>query len=414
MDLIRGKLAVLTGGGSGIGRELVVQLAAAGCSVATCDVSEPALAETAARALAGAPAGTRVSTHACDVSDEASVGRFRDEVLERHATDRVDLLFNNAGIAGVGSFVVDDRAEWERVFDVCWGGVYRCTRAFLPLLCASERAWLVNTSSVNGFWATNGPGIPSTAYSAAKFAVKGFSEALIEDLRLHAPHVHVAVVMPGFVSTPIALNSARVIGGGRLDAVRAMLVKLGLPVANAGDDELPRIVAALDELDEDLAPTSAPAAARAILDGLRAGHWRILVGDDAHRIDAAVRADPDAAYDPGFTGLERGWFRPMLLLRALFDPRADRGLAASYELRDGEDRIAVRIAGGQLAIARRLAAAPDATLDVAPHALVALLAGERTLDEAVRRGELTLAGDRAAVERLLAVVAPPRRDGGAS
>src|SRR5262249_57919553 len=99
------------------------------------------------------------------------------------------LLFNNAGIGGGGGFVKDDRAEWERTFDICWFGVYYCARAFLPLLTASDDAYIVNTSSVNGFWACLGPDVAHTAYSSAKFAVKGFSEALLVDLRLNAPHV---------------------------------------------------------------------------------------------------------------------------------------------------------------------------------------------------------------------------------
>jgi hypothetical protein len=78
--------------------------------------------------------------------------------------------------------------EWERTFNICWGGVYNCTRAFLPLLQHAEEGHIVNTSSINGFWASVGPRIPHTAYSAAKFAVKGFTEALITDLRINAPH----------------------------------------------------------------------------------------------------------------------------------------------------------------------------------------------------------------------------------
>ena len=102
-------------------------------------------------------------------------------------------------IGGGSSFVSGDREEWERTFAIDWYGVYYCARAFLPLLIASADGVLVNTSSVNGFWASLGPGAPQTAYSTAKFAVRGFSEALIEDLRTHAPHVRVAVVMPGHV-----------------------------------------------------------------------------------------------------------------------------------------------------------------------------------------------------------------------
>ena len=109
---------------------------------------------------------------------------FRDEVVAQHATDHINLLFNNAGIGGGASFVNGDRAEWDRTFGVGWGGVYNCSRAFVPLLVASDEGYLVNTSSVNGFWACLGPGIPHTAYSTAKFAVKGFTEALVTDFRV--------------------------------------------------------------------------------------------------------------------------------------------------------------------------------------------------------------------------------------
>ena len=138
--------------------------------------------------------------------------RFRDELLEAHGSDHVDLVFSNAGIGGGGSFVTGSRQEWERTFAVDWWGVYYCARAFLPLLIASGEGVLVNTSSVNGFWASLGPGVPNTAYSTAKFAVRGFSEALIEDLRVNAPHVRVAVVMPGHVGTDILVNTRRAHG----------------------------------------------------------------------------------------------------------------------------------------------------------------------------------------------------------
>src|SRR5215831_13467847 len=211
MDSFSGKLAVVTGGGSGMGRELVRQLAAQGCSVGVCDVNADTVAETATLARAGAP-GVVVTSHACDVSEEAQVLRFRDEVLAGHARDHVDLVFSNAGTGGGASFVNDAREDWEHTFAVDWWGVYYCARVFLPLLIASGDGVLVNTSSVNGFWATLGPGIPNTAYSTAKFAVKGFTEALIEDLRTNAPQVRVAVVMPGHVGTDIVANSMRARG----------------------------------------------------------------------------------------------------------------------------------------------------------------------------------------------------------
>ena len=102
-----GKLAVVTGGGSGMGRELVRQLAAQGCSVAACDLNPDAVAVTAATAWAAAPRGVRVTSHVCDVSDEAQVLRFRDELLEQHASDHLDLVFANAGVVGGASFVKD-------------------------------------------------------------------------------------------------------------------------------------------------------------------------------------------------------------------------------------------------------------------------------------------------------------------
>ncbi len=314
MNSFEGRLAVVTGGGTGMGRELVLQLAAEGCHVAVCDVNPETMAETARRAKKGAPAGTRITSHVCDVSDEPQVLRFRDEVIAQHECDHVNLVFNNAGIGGGGSFITGARDEWDRTFGVCWSGVYYCSRAFVPLLVASDDGYLVNTSSVNGFWASLGPGIPHTAYSSAKFAVKGFSEALLEDFRINAPHVKVAVVMPGHIGTDIVINSRRVHGAAEpddmtdaeLDTVRAEMARRGMPAETLSDDDVRGIVRMMGEMFRDTAPVSAAAAATIILDGVRAGAWRILVGDDAHALDTAVRADPEAVYGPG--GLALGVF----------------------------------------------------------------------------------------------------------
>lgn len=308
MDTFEGRLAVVTGGGTGMGRELVVQLAAAGASVAACDVNLDTLGETAELARKGAPDSVRISTHRADVSDEAAVVAFRDEVLDEHATDHVHLLFNNAGIGGGGSFLEADREEWDRTFGVCWGGVYHCTRAFLPLLVAADRGHLVNTSSVNGFWASLGPGVPHTAYSSAKFAVKGFSEALLEDLRLNAPHVEVSVVMPGHIGTDIMLNSMAVHSAGVDDAeraagIRATMAARGVPTEGMDDATVIGLVTSFGEGFRDLAPTTAAQATTTILDAVLAGEWRILVGDDAHRLDERVRADPLSVYGPDGVGL---------------------------------------------------------------------------------------------------------------
>jgi NAD(P)-dependent dehydrogenase (short-subunit alcohol dehydrogenase family) len=318
MESFTDKLAVVTGGGSGMGRELVRQLAAQGCSVAACDLNADAVAVIAATAWAAAPPGVRVTGHACDVSDEAQVLRFRDELLEQHASDHVDLVFANAGVGGGESFISGSREVWERTFAVDWWGVYYCARAFVPLLMASGDGVLVNTSSVNGFWAALGPRIPNSAYSTAKFAVRGFTESLIEDLRANAPQVRVAVVMPGHVGTDIIANSLRARGlpapeqlsDAQVEEViprvtQAALIGAGLLAEDASSDDLRKMLVQANADFRDKAPVSAAEAATIILDGVRSGAWRILVGEDAKMIDAAVRAKPEAAYDYAelFSGL---------------------------------------------------------------------------------------------------------------
>jgi len=310
MDSFAGRLAVITGGGSGMGRELVSQLAAAGCSVAACDLNPDTVAETAVSAQAEAGPGVLVTGHACDVADEAQLLRFRDELLEAHARDHVNLVFANAGVGGGSSFVNGDRAEWERTFAIDWQGVYYTARVFIPLLVAGGDGILVNTSSVNGFWASLGPGTPNNAYSTAKFAVRGFSEALVEDLRVHAPGVRVAVVMPGHVGTDIVANSFRARGLPEIEqmseaqleeviprSARAAMIRAGLLAEDASADDLRQMLVRANADFRDKAPVSAAEAATIILDGVRSGAWRILVGEDAKIIDAAVRAKPEAAYD---------------------------------------------------------------------------------------------------------------------
>ncbi|MFC0588379.1 SDR family NAD(P)-dependent oxidoreductase [Novosphingobium aquiterrae] len=291
-----GKIAVITGGGTGMGRELARALTAEGCSVFMCDVSEANMAETARLCRDGAPQGTKIGTFRADVAIEQEMNAWAEAVRREFDTDKIHLLFNNAGIGGGGSFVAGDRAAWERTFGICFYGVINGVRAFLPLLKNADEGHIVNTSSVNGFWATLGPGRPHTAYSAAKFAVKGFTEALIVDLAMHAPHIHCSVVMPGHIGTEIAGNSMLIQGGVSDELVFAIEAQ--------GIDPKALSEAQMIELANagfrDTAPTSAAEAAAIILAGVRAGRWRILVGKDAEFLDQCVRDDPENAYTPGF------------------------------------------------------------------------------------------------------------------
>jgi len=307
MQDFRGKLAVVTGAGTGIGRELALQLARAGARLALCDVFEDTLAHTQKDCEACALDGAKVSAHRCDVSSEAQVLAFRDAVLSEHATDHVELLFNNAGVGGGGSFIKDSREQWERTFNVCWFGVYFCSRAFLPLLIASSEACIVNVSSINGIFAID-PNGPHTAYSTAKFAVKGFSEALLSDLRFNAPHVSLLLVMPGQIGTSIATNTLRTHGipepkhltAEQMPALKQWLTARGVPYQGLSDDEVRALAQARVDSFRETAPLSPAQAAEQILGAVQKGQWRLLVGEDAKLIEKVARENPDGLYELPF------------------------------------------------------------------------------------------------------------------
>lgn len=274
-----GTVAVITGGGDGIGRAIALRLASDGCDVALCDVMGDKAEQTAAMSRdAGHPGEVLVGT--VDVSDEAQVVAFRDRVAEWRP--HVNLLCNIAGVGRGGSFVAAPRDEWERTFGVSWFGVYFNCRAYLPLLMAAPFGHVVNMSSVKSFWASRGPSTPHSAYSTAKAAIRGFTESLITDFRVNAPHLRASVVMPGHVATSITANSIKVHTGH-----------------DAPADILEQAAAFSKK-----APLSADDAARIILDGVRNEEWRILVGDDAKWLDERVRSNPWDIYEPEFTGLE--------------------------------------------------------------------------------------------------------------
>ncbi|MCP4751916.1 MAG: SDR family oxidoreductase [Proteobacteria bacterium] len=305
MKDFKSKIAVVTGAGTGMGRALACQLASEGCHVAICDFIVENMNETKRLCEEVAPPGTRITAHECDVSDEVQVAAFRDAVKQQQDTDCINLLFNNAGVNGGSSFIVSDRREWDRTFAIDWSGVYYNARAFMPMLLASTEGCIVNTSSVEGFWACLGPQTPMSAYGTAKFAVKGFTEALQIDLRLNAPHVKAFLVMPGHIGTSIVINAATVLGNPGLDdmtseeleSIRTMMKRHGMDTAVMTDDEIRAVMKMVGEGFRDNAPVSSKQAAAVILDGIRRDQWRILVGEDAHNLDQFVRANPEDAYE---------------------------------------------------------------------------------------------------------------------
>ncbi|MGH1493802.1 MAG: SDR family NAD(P)-dependent oxidoreductase [Acidimicrobiales bacterium] len=296
-----GRVAVVTGGGTGMGRELVRQLASDGCDVAMCDVTAETMEETKALVASDGSAGERageILTGVADVSDEAQVVAFAEAVAQWRP--QVHLLFNNAGIGGGGTIVNGDRQQWEKVFNVCWYGVYYNTLAFLPQMLRAPVGHVINTSSVNGFFASIGPGFPHSAYSAAKFAVKGFTEALITDFELNAPHLRASVVMPGHIGTSIATNSDKLLGFDDIERLRRRYADAGKDASGMSDQEIFDRMERRGQAFIESAPMTAAQAASTILDAVRTDTWRVLVGHDAEIIDRMVRNDPEGAYSRDF------------------------------------------------------------------------------------------------------------------
>jgi NAD(P)-dependent dehydrogenase (short-subunit alcohol dehydrogenase family) len=192
---LRGRTAIITGAASGIGRAVAQSLAQRGCHLALADVNEAGLEETAR----GCATGTRITCYRFDVSERQAIAAFPDVVRSAHG--RIDLLVNNAGVALGGRFEQVAEADFDWLIAINFFGVVRMTRAFLPLLKASDDARIVNMSSIFGIIAPPG----QTAYCASKFAVRGFSESLRHELK--DTNVGVTVVHPGGVATSIARNA---------------------------------------------------------------------------------------------------------------------------------------------------------------------------------------------------------------
>ena len=247
------KVAVVTGAASGIGRSLSIQLAERGAHIAICDVDEAGLAETARRCLLH---GGRVHTATVNVAEREAVHTFAEAVVAEFGT--VNYVFNNAGVAFTGTIEHSAYKDIERVIDIDFWGVVNGTKAFLPHLIASGNGHVVNVSSVLGLFAMPTQG----AYNAAKFAVRGFTEALAQEMTIAQHPVAVTCVHPGGIKTDIMKNSSAVDGGNT--------------------DEINKIF-------ELMAMTTADGAAQKILDGVQARKPKVLVGPDAHLVDILVR-----------------------------------------------------------------------------------------------------------------------------
>lgn len=263
MKDLTGRVAAVTGAGSGIGRSLATELARRGAEVALCDIDEAGLSGVAAETER---LGPRVTTHAVDVADRSAVYEWAGKVAADHG--RVNLLFNNAGVALGASVESMSYEDFEWLMDINFWGVVHGTKAFLPHLKASGDGHIVNVSSVFGLM-----GIPSqAAYNAAKFAVRGFTEALRIELDMDkASNVSCTTIHPGGIKTNIARN-------GRFDpeSVRAM-----------GQDP-GRIV----DASEKAFLTGADKAARVILRAVENDRRRAFIGPDAHLFRALSMLPP--------------------------------------------------------------------------------------------------------------------------
>ena len=254
MQGFAGKVAVITGAGSGIGQALAVELARSGAKVAISDVDTGGLAITEERLKAiGAP----VKVDRLDVTEREAFELYADAVKAHFG--KVNQIYNNAGIAYVGDVEVTSYKDIERVMDVDFWGVVNGTKAFLPHLIESGDGHVVNVSSLLGIFAVPG----QSAYNAAKFAVRGFTEALRQEMQVNRHPVAVTTVHPGGIKTAIMRNATAAEG---LDT------------------------STLTEFfDKRLTMTTPERAAKIILEAVRKKHARVLVGPDAKVLDVIVR-----------------------------------------------------------------------------------------------------------------------------
>ncbi|KUY60181.1 MULTISPECIES: SDR family oxidoreductase [unclassified Burkholderia] len=261
------KVAAITGAGSGMGRSLAVQLAQAGCHVSLADKNGVGLAETERIVRAIAP-NVRVSTHVLDVGDRDAMFAWADDTAQEH--DKVNLIFNNAGVALSSTIEGMEYGDLEWIVNINFWGVVHGTKAFLPHLKASGDGHVINTSSIFGIFAQ--PGM--SGYNATKFAVRGFTESLRQELDMMKCGVSATCVHPGGIRTNIAQSSR----------VAKNMVGFIVESEQQGKDSFEKFFI-----------TTADDAARTILAGVRKNKRRVLIGRDAKAADWMARTLP-AAY----------------------------------------------------------------------------------------------------------------------
>jgi short-subunit dehydrogenase len=261
MTAIRGAAAAITGAASGIGRALALELAARGCDLALADRDEAGLQAIAAGI--GKTGATKITVHGVDVGDSSQIEAFAQSAIAAHAN--LNIVVNNAGVALMGMFGEVDQAQMEWLVNINFWGVVHGTRAFLPHLSRQREAHIVNLSSIFGIVAPPG----QTAYAAAKFAVRGFSESLRHELQMAASPVRLSVVHPGGVATNIVRNSR----------------------AGTGVTDNARRAQSIERFDA-LAKTTPAAAAVRIIEGIEKNQPRILIGNDARFMDLLQRFRP--------------------------------------------------------------------------------------------------------------------------
>jgi short-subunit dehydrogenase len=266
MTAIPGAAVAVTGAASGIGRALAIELAARGADLALADRDEAGLREVAAEiATISTRTGSsrKVSLHRVDIGSSEAVAGFAREAIAAHPA--LNILINNAGVSLLGLFHEIDQAQMEWLFNINFWGAVHATRGFLPHLASQPASHIVNVSSIFGIVAPPG----QTAYAAAKFAVRGFSEALRHELQMAKSPVRLSVVHPGGIKTNIVRNS-----------------RTGSGIA---DNE--RRAQSIERFDV-IAKTSAKDAALRIIKGIEKNEPRILIGGDARFMDILQRFRP--------------------------------------------------------------------------------------------------------------------------